>query len=147
MRSGHGRSLVETRILQLSESQEGSWIPAKSGAAQKTRAGIPPEGWSLRSQTDSPDKSRRSKSSGNKNKTITGEQLRERLGGTTRIRKWNNGYMNNWALVAREGETVLPHWLGEEGTPRPGLAGPEANLKSTSMDVSESKSVKLCFCS
>lgn len=62
------------------ESQEGSWKPAKSGAAQKTRAGIPPEGWNLRSQTDSPDKSRSSKSSGNNNKTITVEQLRERSG-------------------------------------------------------------------
>lgn len=76
-----GHSLVETRILQLclKARREAGNLPSRGQHRKHELAFLLKDGI-YGAQTDSPDKSRSSKSSGNKNKTITVEQLRERSG-------------------------------------------------------------------
>lgn len=74
-------SLVETRILQLclKVRREAGNLPSRGQHRKHELAFLLKDGI-YGAQTGSPDKSRSSKSSGNKNKSITVEQLRERSG-------------------------------------------------------------------
>lgn len=81
MTSGHGHSLVETRMLQLclKSRREAGNLPSQGQHRKHELAFLLKDG-THGAQTGAPDKSRSSKNSGNKNKTITLEQLRERSG-------------------------------------------------------------------
>lgn len=81
MTSGHGYSLVEIRMLQLclKSRREAGNLPSQEQHRKHELAFLLKDG-TYGAQTDAPDKSRSSENSGNKNKTITLEQLRERSG-------------------------------------------------------------------